>query len=588
MKANDLRNRYKQFYQERGHQLAAAASLLPQDQSVLYISAGMQPLVPYLMGKAHPQGKRLVNVQPCLRTDDIEEVGDDYHLTLFEMLGNWSLGDYFKKEAITMTLDFLRQEIGIGPKDLAVTIHQGNDQVGPDQEARDIWLSLGLQEDQIFSYGDEENWWGPVGQTGPCGPDSEIFYVNDQDPCSLTCGPACSCGKYVELGNNVFMTYYKNEDGSLRELDQKNIDVGLGLERVLVLKNQARDVYETDLFQGILTRIEDLAGQAYSQETLKAYRVIADHIRASVFILAEDRGIVPSNSDQGYILRRLLRRSIRMLYQLGVKENVLPDLVQVILGDYGTSFSHMTDKKDFIMEQVTKEYDRFARTLVGGLKKANHFLSNLKGDVLSGQEAFKLYDTYGFPLEFTQELAEEGGKTVDLDGFNKAFESHQVKSRQGGQRKFKGGLVEEDEKTIRLHTATHLLQSGLRHVLGQGIEQKGSHITSERLRFDFSYERKLTQEELEAVEGWVNQAIEADVKVTHEEMSIDQARAIGATCLFGDRYEDQVLVYTIPGYSIEVCGGRHADSTGQLGTFKIIKEQSSSAGVRRIKAILIE
>lgn len=429
MKADELRKLYVSYYQERRHEVAAAASLVPEyDTSVLYTTAGMQPLIPFLLGEKHPLGKRLVNVQRCLRTGDIEEVGDDCHLTVFEMLGNWSLGDYFKKEAITMSFKFLTEKLGIPVSKLAVTVHQGNDKVAKDQEAANTWRELGLKEVQIFYYGDDENWWGPVGETGPCGPDSEIFYVNDLADCSETCGPACSCGKYVELGNNVFMTYYKDANGNLTKLKQMNIDVGLGFERLLTLVNNLQNVYETDLFVPIIKKLEELSGVAYKEETRKSFRVICDHIRAAVFVLADPAAIVPSNSKQGYILRRLIRRAIRMAHKLGIENNILPELAETVIETCHKAYSE--DVNNRIFSELGKEYNRFYKTLQKGLTIASEYFEKLEsGECLSGEQAFKLYDTYGFPIEFTLELAEERGITVDVNGFKARFEEHREKSR---------------------------------------------------------------------------------------------------------------------------------------------------------------
>lgn len=587
MTANELRELYVTYYEERGHKVAAASSLVPEnDSSVLYTTAGMQPLIPYLLGKTHPQGKRLVNVQRCVRTGDIEEVGDDYHLTLFEMLGNWSLGDYFKEEAITMSFHFLTDLIGIPVSKLAVTVHKGNQHVPLDQVTTDTWLKLGLKENQIFFYGDEENWWGPAGETGPCGPDSEMFFINDMPDCRQDCGPACSCGKYVELGNNVFMTYNKDQEGHLSELEQKNIDVGLGFDRLLILVNGYSNVYETDLFSSLITKLEELSGTTYHENT-ETYRIICDHIRASVFILADPKGIVPSNSEQGYILRRLIRRCIRMLHKLNVTGDTLVSLSEEVIHLYQVAYPEVIRNRPHIMNELNKEYTRFARTLKSGLKMANKYFSKLEqGGCLSGEEAFKLYDTYGFPIEFTLELAGEKNTDVDLQGFKRKYQEHQEKSRSGAEGKFKGGLTNQDEQCIKLHTATHLLQGALRKVLGNTVFQKGSHINSERLRFDFSFHRKLTVDELAEVENIVNRAIQQSIDIHYQDMSVEDAKDLGAIGVFDSKYGNMVKVYSIPGYSIEICGGPHAKNTSELGSFKILKEQSSSAGVRRIKAVI--
>lgn len=588
MKANELRKLYVSYYKERRHEVAAASSLVPEnDTSVLYTTAGMQPLIPYLLGQEHPLGKRLVNVQRCVRTGDIEEVGDDYHLTVFEMLGNWSLGDYFKKEAISMSFGFLTEQLGIPVSKLAVTVYKGNDKVPYDSEAAQTWLELGLTKEQIFYYGDDENWWGPAGETGPCGPDSEMFYVNDLPDCSEECGPACSCGKYVELGNNVFMTYNKDKEGNLTELQQKNIDVGLGFERLLILANDLQNVYETDLFIPLINKLEELSGISYDKSNEKSFRVICEHTRAAVFILADPKKIVPSNSEQGYILRRLIRRAIRMIHKLGVEENILPQLAEEVIEMYGEAYPEVKSCRETIIEELRKEYDKFNKTLQSGLKMANKYFGKLEaGECLNGEQAFKLYDTYGFPIEFTLELAAEKDILVDLDGFKAKFEEHQKKSRTGASGKFKGGLADNNKNSIKLHTATHLLNGALRQVLGEQVFQRGSHINSERLRFDFSFDRKLTEEEITKVESIVNKAIHEKIDVICKEMNVDEAKNSGAIGIFDSKYGDIVKVYEIAGYSLEICGGPHAANTSELGYFKIIKEQSSSSGVRRIKAIV--
>ncbi|WP_250860498.1 alanine--tRNA ligase [Oceanirhabdus seepicola] len=588
MTANELRKLYVSYYKERRHEVAAAASLVPEnDASVLYTTAGMQPLIPYLLGQEHPLGKRLVNVQRCVRTGDIEEVGDDYHLTVFEMLGNWSLGDYFKKEAITMSFGFLTEQLNIPVSKLAVTVHKGNDKVPYDAEATETWLELGLSKEQIFYYGEDENWWGPAGETGPCGPDSEMFYVNDLPDCCEECGPACSCGKYVELGNNVFMTYNKDKDGNLTELKQKNVDVGLGFERLLILANNLQNVYETDLFVPLINKLEEISGVSYDKSNEKTYRVICEHTRAAVFILADPKKIVPSNSEQGYILRRLIRRTIRMIHKLGVKKSILPELAEEVIKMYGEAYPEVKSCSETIIEELRKEYDKFNKTLQSGLKMANKYFGKLKaGECLNSEQAFKLYDTYGFPIEFTLELAEEKEILVDVDGFKAKFEEHQKKSRTGSVGKFKGGLTEHNNNSIKLHTATHLLNGALRQVLGDQVFQRGSHINSERLRFDFSFDRKLTEEEITQVESIVNRAIHHKIDVKCVEMNLDYAKNSGAIGVFDSKYGNIVKVYEIPGYSLEICGGPHVSNTSELGYFKIIKEQSSSSGVRRIKAIV--
>lgn len=646
MTAKELRTMYVEFFKERGHREIPSASLLPEnDPTVLFTIAGMHPLVPYLLGEKHPGGKRLTNIQKCVRTVDIDEVGDDMHLTFFEMMGNWSLGDYFKEESIAMSYDFLTNYLHIPAERLAVTVFEGDELAPPDREAERTWREQGLKQEQIFRYGREENWWGPAGQTGPCGPDTEIFYDMGKPKCGPGCGPSCSCGKYVEIWNNVFLQYNKMADGSFAELEQKNVDTGMGLERVLTIFNGKTNVYDTELFQPVMARLkeflevseEQLPGQCenkggqldtFSNETgaampLRDRRIICEHIRAVCFILGDPRKIVPSNTEQGYILRRLIRRVIRLLKQARLGSAHLLELAEIIIGQYGDTYSELEENHDFILEQLQKEYALFSKTLDEGLKKANQYLEKIltvtarptpginadhnpdraysnengvekevtepeygKGGVLSGEMAFKLYDTYGFPIEFTMELAGEKGCEVDIEGFRNKFREHQEKSRQGAAGKFAGGLADHSEQTARLHTATHLLNGALRAVLGEVVSQRGSNITAQRLRFDFSFGRKVTQEELEQVEAIVNEAIERKIDVIQEEMTPQEAYAAGAVGVFSDKYGDRVKVYTIPGYSKEICGGPHAKNTGELGAFKILKEEASSAGVRRIKAVI--
>lgn len=588
MTANELRRMYVEFFEERGHKEIASASLLPEnDPTVLFTTAGMHPLVPYLLGETHPQGRRLTNIQKCVRTGDIEEVGDDTHLTFFEMMGNWSLGDYFKEEAISMSYDFLTQKLNIPLDRLSVTVYEGDEFVPRDTEAARIWKEKGLKDEQIYYYGREENWWGPAGITGPCGPDTEIFYDTGKLKCSPDCGPSCNCGKYVEIWNNVFMQYNKAADGTFHELVQKNVDTGMGMERVLTILDSKTNVYDTELFLPVMKRLEDILEDKHTQMSIRDRRIICEHIRAVSFILGDFRKITPSNTEQGYILRRLIRRMIRLLKKAGVNENLLCDLAEVIIKQYQDIYGELAVNEEFILEQLRKEYELFAKTLDSGLKKAENYLENIpQGGVLSGELAFKLYDTYGFPIEFTSELAMEKGCSVDMKEFENRFTEHQNKSRQGAEGKFKGGLADNSLQTARLHTATHLLNGALRKVLGEGIYQRGSNITPERLRFDFSFERKVTAEELAEISYIVNEAIAKSIDVTLEEMSVEEAHNSGAIGIFDNRYEERVKVYTIPDYSKEICGGPHAGNTGELGDFKILKEEACSAGVRRIKAVI--
>ena len=588
MTANELRTMYVNFFKERGHKEIASASLLPEnDSTVLFTTAGMHPLIPYLLGEKHPGGKRLTDVQKCIRTEDIDEVGDDIHCTFFEMLGNWSLGDYFKQKSISMSCEFLTNYLQIPAERLAVTVFEGDELVPPDVEAEEIWKNIGLTSDQIYRYGREDNWWGPAGQTGPCGPDTEIFYDMGKSKCGPKCGPSCHCGKYVEIWNNVFMQYNKEADGTFTELKQKNVDTGMGLERVLTILNGKNNVYDTDLFLPIMQKVEEILEREGRVLSEKDKRIICEHTRTITFILGDPMKISPSNTEQGYILRRLIRRIIRLFKKADINTNYLCELSDVIIQQYKTTYPELGDNKEFILEQLQKEYTLFSKTLNDGLKKANRYLDNIGHcGVLSGELAFKLYDTYGFPIEFSSELASERGYRVDMDGFHKKFEEHQNKSRQGAAGKFAGGLADNNEKTARLHTATHLLNGALRRVLGDEVSQRGSNITSERLRFDFSFGRKVTKEELTQVEAIVNEAIAHNISVTSEEMTPEKAYGEGAVGVFSGKYGEIVKVYTVPGYSKEICGGPHAKNTGELVSFKILKEEASSAGVRRIKAVI--
>jgi len=588
MTANELRTMYVNFFKERGHKEIASASLLPEnDPTVLFTTAGMHPLVPYLLGEKHPGGNRLTGIQKCVRTDDIDEVGDDTHLTFFEMMGNWSLGDYFKEESISMSYEFLTEHLHIPAEKLAVTVFEGDDLVPADTEAEQHWKNLGLKDEQIYHYGRKENWWGPAGQTGPCGPDTEIFYDMGKPKCGPDCGPACTCGKYVEIWNNVFMQFKKEADGSFSALKQKNVDTGMGLERILTIFNGKTNVYETELFVPLMEKLEEILADSGKALSEREKRIICEHIRATTFILGDPKKIAPSNTEQGYILRRFIRRVIRLFKKADINTNYLCTLSEVIIDRYKDVYQELGENRTFILEQLEKEYNLFSKTLDDGLKKANKYLDNLgKNGVLSGELAFKLYDTYGFPIEFTSELAKEKGYGVDMEGFRQNFEEHQKKSRQGAAGKFAGGLADHNERTARLHTATHLLNGALRKVLGDTISQRGSNITSERLRFDFSFDRKVTPEELQQVSDIVNEAIQNQIDVIMEELPLKEAYESGAIGVFTGKYEDVVKVYTIPGYSKEICGGPHAKNTSELVSFKILKEEASSAGVRRIKAVI--
>ena len=589
MTAKELRKLYIEFFKEKGHKEIASASLLPEnDPSVLFTTAGMHPLIPYLLGEKHPLGNRLVDVQKCVRTCDIDEVGDGFHLTFFEMLGNWSLGDYFKSESIAMSFELLTARLNIPINRLAVTVFEGDESVPRDVEAYELWKKQGLSESQIYFYGRDENWWGPAGITGPCGPDTEIFYDTGKPKCCNFCGPACHCGKFVEIWNDVFMEYNKNIDGSYSALAQKNVDTGMGLERLLAIMNGVDSVYQTELFLPVISKVYELTNIEMTPDNKRQYRIICEHTRAASFILGDPKAITPSNTEQGYIVRRLIRRAIRHSKNLFGK-NIIPELAMTVIGQYGDVYPELEQSREFIIRELEKESATFEKTLDLGLKKAERYFAGL-GDkkVLDGDSAFKLYDTFGFPVEFTEELAAEKGFTVDLERFEERFAEHQELSRKGAEAKFKGGMADNSEQTTKLHTATHLLDGALRKILGETVFQRGSNITSERLRFDFSFDRKLTSDELRKVSDIVNEAIQKDIPVTCEEMSVEEAKKQGAIGIFDDKYGSLVKVYTIEDYSKEICGGPHASHTGELKSFKILKEESSSSGVRRIKAIVGE
>lgn len=587
--SDELRKKWIKFYTDRGHTPISSASLIPEnDPTVLFTTAGMHPLVPYLLGQPHPAGKRLCDTQKCVRTGDIDEVGDSSHCTFFEMLGNWSLGDYFKTEMVQWSYEFLTQVLGFDPERLAVTVFEGDSDCPRDDETAALWEKCGIKRENIFYLGKKHNWWGPAGQTGPCGPDTEMFFDTGKPKCCDKCSPACDCGKYVEIWNDVFMQFNKNADGTYSPLKQKNVDTGMGLERTLMNIQGLQSVYDTDVFTPIVGKIEKLSGKSITDpEHVKAVRVVADHIRTATFIIGDERGVTPSNVDQGYILRRLLRRAIRFGAGLGLKFGDYSAVADAVVDIYAATYPELAAARDKIKTEIDEEQMRFERTLENGIKEFEKLCKFLQTDVIPGKSAFRLYDTYGFPLEMTVEMAKERGFKVDVDGFNERFEQHRKLSQAGAEQRFKGGLADTGELTARLHTATHLMHKALKDVLDDpNVNQRGSNITPERLRFDFSFGRALTPEELKAVEDKVNAAIAADVPITCEEMTVDEAKAAGAVGLFATKYGEKVKVYTMGEFSKEICGGPHAARTGELGHFKIVKEQSSSAGVRRIKAVL--
>ncbi len=590
--SDELRQMYLDFFQSKGHAVIRSASLIPEnDPTVLFTTAGMHPLVPYLLGEKHPAGTRLVDVQKCVRTGDIDEVGDESHCTFFEMLGNWSLGDYFKKEAIAWSYEFLTssQWLGIDKEKLYFSCFAGDENAPKDMEAYENWRAQGVADDHIFFLPKENNWWGPAGITGPCGPDTEMFIDTGKPACCEQCSPACDCGKYLEIWNDVFMQYNKQADGSFEPLAQCNVDTGMGLDRTIATLQGKTSVYETDVFAPIITKIESLSGKQYDcndDAQRRAFRIVADHIRCATFMIGDDRGITPSNVDQGYVLRRLLRRAIRFAGKLEIAENSLSAIAQVVIDKYAHAYPELAQNQNRIITEIAKEEERFQKTIAQGLKEFEKTVERLQDGKIDGKSAFRLYDTFGFPIEFTLELAGERGLEVDVAGFDEAFKHHQELSQKGSEQRFSGGLADTSEQTARLHTATHLLNAALRKLLSEDITQKGSNITAERLRFDFNFDRKIEREELDKLEAYVNEAIAAGLDITVEEMTVDEAREQGAMGVFESKYGELVKVYTVPGYSKEICGGPHAKNTAELGTFKIKKEQSSSAGVRRIKAVL--
>ncbi|MDD4102135.1 MAG: alanine--tRNA ligase [Kiritimatiellae bacterium] len=592
MTADQLRDNYLKFFESKGHKIISGASLIPEnDPTVLFTTAGMHPLVPYLLGEKHPSGTRLTDVQKCVRTGDIDAVGDTCHLTFFEMLGNWSLGDYFKKEAIEWSFEFLTRHLGFAPEQISVTVFQGEDNIPRDDESSAIWRSLGIPDSRIHALPKEDNWWGPAGATGPCGPDTEMFIDNGQPACGAECRPGCRCGKYVEIWNDVFMQYNKTAEGAYEPLKQHNVDTGMGVERTICMLNGYATVYETELFAPLMAKIKELsaARPENPDSAVRAERIIADHMRTSVFILGDPKGgVKPGNVGANYVLRRLIRRSVRYAKMLGIAPGYTRSLAEIVIDNYKHVYPELDRNRQTIIDELTAEEERFEKTLTAGQREFDKVASALTQHgqtVLSGRTAFKLYDTYGFPLDFTRELAEEQGLSVDVNGYDAAFKKHQELSKQGDAN-FKGGLADNSAVTTRLHTATHLLHKALQIVLGPHALQKGSNITPERLRFDFAHPEKMTTEQISQVEEIVNEQIKRGLPVTVTAMTLEDAKAKGATALFAAKYDEQVKVYAAGDFSMEVCGGPHVENTGELGGFKILKEESSSAGVRRIKAVI--
>lgn len=584
MNAIELREKYIHFFEEHGHKRIPSAPVVPEnDPTVLFTTAGMHPLVPYLLGEPHPQGKRLTDYQKCIRTGDIDSVGDPSHLTFFEMMGNWSLGDYFKQESISMSYEFLSKVLGFDMNQISVTVFAGEEGIPRDEEAASSWEKAGIPKERIFYCSREHNWWGPAGETGPCGPDTEIFFDTGKEKCSDHCDPTCSCGKYLEIWNNVFMQYNKKKDGTLEPLKAPNVDTGLGLERVISLLEGKNNVYETELFADVISKIKELS----KNDNLQSDRIIADHLRASMFMIVD--GVRPSNVEQGYVLRRLLRRVIRHMRKIEMDPNNITTLVNTFVGVLSEMYPEIPANKETLVNVIEEEKAKFLKTLEQGEKEFAKNLEKAKQagkTKLDGEVVFRLYDTFGFPPEMTAELAEENGVTIDMNEFEELFKKHQELSRAGSEAKFKGGLADHSEKTTAYHTATHLLHKALQIVLGPHATQKGSNLTAERLRFDFANPQKVTPEELKKVEDIVNEQIQRDLVVTCEEMTLEEAKASGATGLFENKYGDKVKVYTIGDFSKEICGGPHVERTGNMGHFKIVKEEGVAAGIRRIKAVL--
>lgn len=586
MKAIELRNKYLEFFKSKNHKIISGAKLIPEnDPTVLFTTAGMHPLVPYLTGQEHPEGKRLVDYQKCLRTDDIDEVGDNRHLTFFEMLGNWSLGDYFKQDSIRYSYEFLTSVLEISKEKISVTCFAGDSDAPRDDEAAKVWEECGIDKSRIYFFGKKENWWGPAGETGPCGPDTEIFLDTGAPKCCDDCNPSCDCGKYVEIWNNVFMQYMKTADGKFETLSQKNVDTGMGLERMIFLIQGKNNVFETELFAPI---IEKISSESKNPED-SSLRIISDHLKASCLLICD--GVVPSNIGQGYILRRLIRRAIRHMRKIEFNPENILNIIDVIILNLKDMYPELELNKETIEVEIKKEKNRFMNTLVNGEKEFIKITNKLKEEntkLIDGKTLFRLYDTYGFPPEVTSELAHEIDFDVDMEGFKVCFEEHQEKSRQGAEGTFKGGLADHSEETTKYHTAVHLLLESLQRILGDHVMQKGSNITAERARFDFSHFEKVSRETLDEVEKMINEQIDKALPVVCREISLEEARSEGARGIFDSKYGEFVKVYSIGDFSKEICGGPHVENTSKLEHIKIQKEEAVSSGVRRIKMVFIK
>jgi alanyl-tRNA synthetase len=594
---DELRKKYIEFFKSKGHVEISGKSLIPEnDPTVLFTTAGMHPLVPYLLGEPHPAGKRLTDYQKCIRTGDIESVGDPSHLTFFEMLGNWSLGDYFKKEAISWSFEFLTNPkyLGIPVDKLSVTVFAGEEGIPRDDESAEIWKSLGIPSERIYFMPREDNFWGPAGETGPCGPDSEMFVDTGKSVCGPDCKPGCHCGKYFEVWNDVFMQYNKNKDESYVPLEHPCVDTGMGIERTVAMLQGKSSVYGTEAFTPVLAVLGGISGKTYGAEgndpeVDRSFRIVADHVRTATFILGDPKAVMPSNIGAGYVLRRIIRRAVRHGKKLGIEGSFLSKPAQVVIEKYTGPYPELADNATRIVSELKAEEEKFLETLQKGEHEFEKMLPNLLKNpqmIMSGRLAFRLYDTYGFPIELTEELALEHGLAINKREFDEAYKKHQELSRVGSEQVFKGGLADHSETATKYHSATHLLHKALKIVLGDHVAQKGSNITAERMRFDFSHPAPMTADEIARVEAIVNEQIARDLPVTMEMMPLEAAKAAGAIALFGEKYENMVKVYTMGDFSKEVCGGPHVSRTGELGRFRIQKEQSSSAGVRRIYAVL--
>lgn len=586
MDSYELKKRYIEFFKEKKHKEIINASLIPEhDPTVLFTTAGMHPLVPFLLGEKHPQGKRLVNCQRCLRTTDIDKVGNEMHLSFFEMLGNWSLGEYWKKEAIEWSYEFLIKVLKLDSKNLYVTCFAGDKDAPKDEEAAKVWFSLGIPKERIYFLPKEDNWWGPAGETGPCGPCTEMFIDTGKKPCSKSCKPGCSCGKYFEIWNDVFMQYNKTKEGKFEQLKQKNVDTGMGVERTVTMLQGKKSVYEIETMAPIMEKVKEIANiKTLDEQQLRSLRIITDHLRAAVFILGDENAVVPSNKDQGYILRRFIRRAIRHGKLLGINQNFTEEVAKVVIKINEKDYPMLKQKQSFILEELKKEEDKFRKTLEKGLNQFKRFAANKK---LGGKDAFLLFQSYGFPIEMTKELCEEQQVALDEKGFYEEFKKHQEISRVGAEKKFKAGLADTTKETTKLHSACHLLLYALRKVLGKDIMQKGSNITPERIRFDFNFDRKLTDKEIEQVENIVNDVIKKGIKVERKEMSVEEAKKIAKSEF---EYKTDVVSVYFVGPSIEICAGPHINNTAEIGEgnkkFKIVEQESVAGGVRRVKAVL--